>query len=35
MWDVQCFAALILRGYIDKHVKTYEDALDELLFNRA
>lgn len=31
--DAQCFAALILRGYIDKHAKTYKEALDTLHFN--
>jgi hypothetical protein len=32
--DAQCFAALLLRGYIDKHAKPYEEALDALRFNR-
>ena len=32
--DAQCFAALILRGYFDKHEKSNEEALEELHFNR-
>jgi hypothetical protein len=32
--DSQCFAALILRGYIDKQMKSDEEALDALHFNR-
>lgn len=32
--DAQCFAALILKGYIDKNVKTDKEALDALHFNR-
>ena len=32
--DVQCFAVLILRGYVNKHKKTDGEALDALRFNR-
>lgn len=32
--DAQCFAALVLRGYIDTHMKTDEEALNALQFNR-
>lgn len=31
--DAQCFAALVLRGYIDKQMKTNEEALKALHFN--
>lgn len=32
--DVQCFAALILRGYVDKNKVQFDIALDSLHFNR-
>jgi len=33
--EAQCFAALILRGYIRKNEKSFEDALDILNFNKV
>jgi len=33
--EAQCFAALILRGYINKHIKSYEEASDILNFNKG
>ena len=33
--DAQCFAAIILRGYIEKNLLDFEEALDALKFNRA
>ena len=32
--DAQCFAALVLRGYIDKNVKSLEEAMNTLKFNK-
>ena len=32
--DAQCFAALILRGYVKKNVKHFEEALNILKFNK-